>query len=99
MSATESVPPSSAGGVASDAPDAALSAEVGVRVKAHPGLCNGVGNCHRWAPEIYTLDADGYIDVHLLDVPPELAAQARLGAQVCPEQAITIIEAKKEREP
>ena len=75
------------------------STETGVRVRVHPGLCNGVGNCHRWVPEIYPLDADGYIDLHLLDVPAELAAQARLGAQVCPEGAITIIEVNQEREP
>jgi len=65
----------------------------GVRVRTHPGLCNGCGNCHRWAPRVYSLDDDGYIGFHLLDVPPELAADARLGAQVCPERAITVIEA------
>lgn len=64
----------------------------GVRVRTHPGLCNGCSNCHRWAPRV-ALDDDGYIGFHLLDVPPELAADARLGAQVCPEGAITIIEA------
>jgi len=55
-------------------------------------LCIGVGNCHRWAPTVYTLDTDGKVDIHLLDVPAEHAAAARLGAQVCPERAITIIE-------
>ena len=65
----------------------------GVRVRTHPALCNGCGNCHRWAPCVYSLDDGGYTGFHLLDVPPELAADARLGAQVCPERAITIIEA------
>lgn len=69
------------------------SVSAGVRVRTHPALCNGCGNCHRWAPRVYSLDDDGYIGFHLLDVPPELAADARLGAQVCPELAITIIEA------
>ena len=63
----------------------------GVRVRAHPGLCRGVGNCHRFAPSVYTLDAAGLIDVHLLDVPPELALDAWRGASVCPERAITVI--------
>lgn len=66
--------------------------DVGVKVRTHPALCNGVGNCHRWAPDVYPLDADGCVDIHLLDVPAELASQARLGAEVCPERAITIIE-------
>lgn len=67
-------------------PDAA-----GVRVRAHPGLCQGWGNCHRFAPEVYPLDDDGFLDIHLLEVPPELARAARLGAAACPEQAITVI--------
>jgi hypothetical protein len=37
------------------------------------------------------LDEDGFIDVHLLDVPPELAEEAWVGATVCPERAITVI--------
>ena len=65
---------------------------VGVRVRTHPGLCTGFGNCHRWAPNVYPLDEDGRIDIHLLEVPAELADQARLGAQVCPQVAITVIE-------
>ena len=69
-----------------------VGVDVGVRVRTHPGLCLGFGNCHRWAPNVYPLDEDGKVDVHLLDVPPELAAEARLGAQVCPELAITVIE-------
>lgn len=68
-----------------DAPDAPL------RVKAHPGLCNGWGECHRWGPDVYPLDAEGKLDIHLLEVPPELAEQARFGAAACPEQAITLI--------
>ncbi len=65
---------------------------VGVRVRTHPGLCTGFGNCHRWAPNVYPLDEDGRVDIHLLEVPAELADEARLGAQVCPAGAITVIE-------
>ena len=67
------------------------STPVGVRIKAHPALCMGFGVCRQWAPEVYTLDDDGVIDFHLLEVPPELAVAARLGAQVCPSGAITVI--------
>ncbi len=73
--------------------------EVGVKVRTHPALCNGVGNCHRWAPTVYPLDADGCVDIHLLDVPAELAAEARLGAPVCPERAITIVEPASVHKP
>ena len=30
----------------------------GVRIRAHPGLCEGWGNCHRWGPEVYPLDEE-----------------------------------------
>ena len=64
---------------------------VGVRVRAHPGLCEGWGNCHRFAPSVYPLDADGHLGVHLLEVPAGLAGEAIIGASTCPEQAITVI--------
>jgi ferredoxin len=64
---------------------------VGVRVRTHPALCSAWGNCHRWAPHIYALDDEGYIDVHRLAVPPEHAEEAWIGASVCPERAITVI--------
>jgi ferredoxin len=69
----------------------AASAEPGVRVRTHPGLCLGWGNCHRFAPDVYPLDEEGHVAVHLLDVPAELAYDAWLGAGACPEQAITVI--------
>jgi ferredoxin len=66
--------------------------EAGVRVRVHPGVCEGWGLCHRFGGHVYPLDEEGYVDLHLLEVPPELAEAARLGASVCPAQAITIIE-------
>ena len=63
----------------------------GVKVRAHPGLCLGYGLCHRFARDVYSLDADGEIAVHLLDVPAELALEAWIGASVCPQRAITVI--------
>lgn len=62
-----------------------------LKVKVHLGICEGWGNCHRWAPEVYPLDDEGYIAVHLLEVPPELADAARLGASSCPAGVITIV--------
>ena len=63
-----------------------------MRIKVHPGLCNGWGECHRWGREVYPLDADGTCEMRLLEVPPEYEADARLGAMACPEQAITVID-------
>ncbi len=66
----------------------------GVRIRVHPGLCEGWGNCHRWGPDVYPLDEDGYIAIHLAEVPPELATAAWRGADACPAQAITVIGAR-----
>jgi ferredoxin len=65
--------------------------EPGVRVRVHPALCNGWGQCHRWAPNVYWLDEEGYIETRLMEVPPEHALEAWHGAQSCPEGAITVI--------
>ncbi len=61
-------------------------------VRAYPGLCEAWGNCHRWAPHVYALDGDGKIDMHLLEVPPEHAESAWLGAQACPAGVIQIVD-------
>lgn len=62
-----------------------------VRVKVHPALCQGWGQCHRFAPGVYTLDEDGCVDLHLLEVPADHAEEAWVGASVCPQQAITFM--------
>lgn len=64
----------------------------GLRVRVHPGLCEAWGNCHRWAPAIYPLDGDGKIDVHVLEVPPDQAVDAWMGAEVCPAKVISVVE-------
>jgi ferredoxin len=63
-----------------------------MKIRAHPGLCQGHGVCRRFAPAVYPLDDEGYLDLHLAEVPPELEAAAVLGASVCPAHVITIIE-------
>ena len=63
-----------------------------MRIKVHPGLCNGWGECHRWGREVYPLDAEGYCEMRLLEVPSEMEDSARHGAAACPEQAITVID-------
>ena len=64
----------------------------GARVRTFPGLCQGWGQCHRWAPDVYVLDDNGHIDVHVVDVPADRVADARLGASACPAHAIIVID-------
>jgi len=67
-------------------------------VRAHPGLCEGWGECHRWGPNVYPLDDEGRIDVHVLEVPPELAREAWIAAQACPARVISIVGAVRRGE-
>lgn len=62
-----------------------------MKLKAHPGLCEGHGNCRRFAPSVYQLDDLGHLDLHRVDVPAELEAAAGLGASVCPVGVISVI--------
>ncbi len=69
----------------------ASSATTGVRIKTHPSLCAGWGNCHRFAPDLYPLDEAGHVAIHLMEAPADRAHDARLGALACPAAAITVI--------
>ena len=62
-----------------------------VRIRTHPGLCTGSGECNRLAPAVYPFDTQGHIAVHMLDVESEHAEAAWWGAIACPRQAITLI--------
>lgn len=55
-------------------------------------LCQGHGRCEAMAPEIYKLDDNGYLALEAIEIPAGLEAQARLGAESCPEQVIRIEE-------
>ena len=61
-------------------------------VRAHPGLCEGWGQCHHWAPDVYPLDDEGYLDIHLLEVPPDRAVDAWKAARACPIGVITVVD-------
>ncbi len=75
-----------------EASEEGLSSEVcPVQVRVSSGICEGWGQCHRWASDVYPLDEDGFIDVHVMEVPSELAEQATWRASACPVRAITVI--------
>ncbi len=70
-----------------------------MRIKVHRSLCEGHAVCRRFAPTVYQLDEEGYLDLHLVEVPPELERDARFGGTACPALAISIIETASESEP
>jgi ferredoxin len=61
-----------------------------MKVRLDKDKCSGHARCAAFAPEIYTLDDDGYCAIDVVDVPAGLEQQARAGAANCPERAIVI---------
>ena len=55
-------------------------------------LCQGHGRCEAMAPDIFNLNENGYLEQEVIQVPPGLEEQARLGAESCPEEILTIVE-------
>ena len=62
-----------------------------MRVIVDRERCTGHGRCNAMGPAVYPLDDEGRNALTDLDVPSELEDQARLGADACPERAITIV--------
>lgn len=61
-----------------------------MRVRIDLGKCVGHGRCYVLAPEVFEEDERGYSVIPRVELPPELESQAALGAENCPEHAITI---------
>lgn len=59
-----------------------------MKIRIDRGVCAGHALCAAKAPEVYRLDDEGYCCSDGDTVPVHLHAQARLGAQHCPEAAI-----------
>lgn len=63
-----------------------------MRVRLDSSKCVGHGRCYVLGPEFYSEDDRGHCVIESAEVPPELADQARAGAQNCPEGALEIEE-------
>ena len=63
-----------------------------MRICVDRAKCSGHALCAATAPDLYTLDDDGYSNVGELDVPAGMEDLARRGMETCPERAITLAE-------
>lgn len=63
-----------------------------MKIRVDRKMCQGHALCNAAAPDLFTLDTDGYSDVGVREVPPGMEDAARRGVLTCPEQAITIEE-------
>ena len=63
-----------------------------MKIRVDSDVCVGHGRCQLFAPEVFGENERGHCLILLEDVPPELQDAARLGADSCPEKAITILD-------
>jgi ferredoxin len=70
-----------------------------MKIRIDRGVCAGHALCAVKAPEVYRLDDEGYCCSDGDTVPVRLHAQARLGAQHCPEAAIFLDEDDEAAQP
>jgi ferredoxin len=61
-----------------------------VTVRVDADLCVGHGRCYVLAPDVFGTDEFGHSIVLEEQIGEGLRAQAQIGADNCPEQAITI---------
>ncbi|MCH8919093.1 MAG: ferredoxin [Chloroflexi bacterium] len=61
-----------------------------MRVRVDREKCQGHNRCYMACPEVYKVDDETYAYVEDEEVPEALKDQARRGAEVCPEHAITV---------
>ncbi len=63
-----------------------------MKVRVNPDLCVGHGRCYALAPDVFGADDYGHAEVLVAEVDGALAEQARIGAENCPERAISLEE-------
>ena len=61
-----------------------------IRITVDHELCTGHARCFALAPDVYTIDDEGYCSFADKVVDDGTREQAELGVSVCPEGAISI---------
>lgn len=63
-----------------------------MRIRVDRSICQGHALCAGVAPELFTLDDEGYSNVGDVEIPAGSEDLARRGMETCPERAIMIEE-------
>jgi ferredoxin len=61
-----------------------------VKVKADFDLCEANGLCVGFAPDVFELDDDDYLQILTEDVTPENEGRVRQAVASCPKAALSI---------
>lgn len=63
-----------------------------MRVQVDKAKCQGHAMCNAVAPSVYPIDDDGYVAIDAADVDEADRHLAELGAETCPERALSVVE-------
>lgn len=63
-----------------------------MRVKVNASKCQGHARCWTWAPNLFQLNDEGYLDPGDVEVPESEELNARRAVRACPERALTLEE-------
>ncbi|MBV9512216.1 MAG: ferredoxin [Caulobacteraceae bacterium] len=61
-----------------------------MKIVVDTNLCSGHARCAAVAPEVFSLNEDGYVAFEEKVVPPGLEAKAERGVRACPERALKL---------
>jgi ferredoxin len=64
---------------------------VSMKIKADNSLCSGHARCAAMAPDIFTLDSDGYVGFSEKEIMADQLSLALRGVRACPERALSLI--------
>ena len=63
-----------------------------MKIKGNTTRCSGHARCAAVAPELFSLDDNGYINFEEKEITPEQLALAQRGVRACPERALSLSE-------
>ncbi|MXP24183.1 ferredoxin [Gordonia sp. HNM0687] len=61
-------------------------------VRVDSNYCTGHGRCVAFAPDLFELGDEGFLDIEDQVVPDNLLGAVREAVQNCPERAISLID-------
>ena len=63
-----------------------------MKIRVDAEKCQGNARCWTWAPNLFELNDEGYLDPGDIEVPADEEENARRAVRSCPERALTLDE-------
>jgi len=63
-----------------------------MHIQVNLAACEGHGLCAQVAPDLYEVDDEGYVQLRVSEILPNIEAAAAAGARVCPVAALKVVD-------